>query len=292
MNIQQQQGVVSTLQFIPYLETEEYQGLRTSLFDQAMMVSNVAPSNRIDVFDETIMIFENHQQALNFLIQVFRAAVTIGRESGIQVSLRSSLCHGNYFVHQDQIYGDAVNLATKLSCSSRENELRVCDIDRQIIDDFINSQGDVACFIRTQDENCVSIALLDEDSTNARTDNKTLQVEFDGQSKTFAASRNTKINIGRADSADIYIVGDHISRSHATITLNYGDVFIEDHSANGTFVYFDGREVFLNNESLKVKEKGKISCGRNRNLNPKSTNIIGFEICDFSLPITSGTRTN
>ncbi len=291
MNIQQQNGIVSTVQFAPYFDTEEYQDLRKWLFDQAMAASNVAPSSRIDVFDETIMVFDDHHHALLFLVQVFRAAVNLGRESNVKISLRSSLCHGNYFVHQDQIYGDAVNLATKLSCSSRENELRVCDIDKKLIDDFIASQGDLACFIRDHDDNCVSIALQDEDPTNARLDCKTLQVDFDSKSKSFEASRNSKIDIGRTDSCDIFITGDHISRSHATITLNYGEVFIEDHSSNGTYIYFDEREVFLNHESLKVSDKGQISCGISRSSNPVKTDIIAFEVCDLSLPI-SKTKAN
>lgn len=282
MNIQQQNGIVSTIHFIPYAETEEYQGLRKSLFDLAMKESKISPINHIDLFDETFMIFENYQHALSFLIQVFRAAVTLGQESHVKINLRSSVCEGSYFVHQDQIYGDAINLATRLSYTSRENELRVCNIDKQIIDDFINSQGDLACFIRDHDESCVSIALLDNDSTNARIRNQVLEVEYNFQSKTFEASRNRKLNIGRSNSADIYIVGEHISRSHATITLQYGKIFIEDHSANGTYIYIDDREIFLNNDSMPLDDTGFISCGLDRESNPKSSDVVAFHIQEVS----------
>lgn len=282
MNIQQQNGIVSTIQFTPYVENEEYQCLRKSLFEQAMLASSISPINSIDVFDETIMVFENHHQALHFLIQVFRAAVILVDDSNMKIKLKSSLCEGNYFVRQDQIYGDAVNLATKLSCTSRQNELRVCNIDKQIIDDFISSQGDVAYFMRDHDENCVSIAFLDADSTNANIEHQAFQVEFNGQTKQFEASRNCKITVGRSDSSDIIIVNDNISRSHATITLNFGDVYVEDHSSNGTYLFFNNREVFLNNESKKIGMKGQISCGLNRKTNGGSSDIISFKFCDLS----------
>ncbi len=50
----------------------------------------------------------------------------------------------------------------------------------------------------------------------------------------FESSRNQKILIGRSNESDIYIDSDDISRNHATISLNYNNIFIEDHSSNGT----------------------------------------------------------
>ena len=287
MNIQQLDGIVSTIQFVSYTESEENQSLRRSIFAQAIQASKCSPRNQIDVFDETIMVFDSYNHALHFLTHVFRSAVQIATASNVNIKLRSSLCEGSYFLHQDQIYGDAVNLATMLSCTSRENELRVCNIDQQIINEFIDSQSDIACYVRDQDEKCVSIALTDEDSTNSKIEEKVLRMEYDNQSMDFLECRNREIHIGRSDESEIYIVGDHISRSHATITIKYGDIVIADHSANGTFVYFDKREIYLHKESVRLAAKGSISCGVERNSNPKATNIISFEVQDLSRPIVS-----
>lgn len=284
MNIQQQDGIVSTIQFVPYSATAEYQDLRNSIFAQATQASSCSPSNQTDVFDESIMVFDSFDQALVFLIQLFRASVALAASSGINIKLKSSLCQGSYFVHQDQIYGEAVNLATRLSCTSRENELRVCGIDPKIIDTFMREQGDLSCYIREQDENCVSISLKDEDSTNAAVDNIIFQVDCNHQSKNFQASRLGKIHIGRSDKSDIYIMGDHISRSHATITIHYGSAVIEDHSANGTYVYpANNHEVFLNNDSMKIDDEYHISCGLSRDSNAKSSDVIHFQVRDLTL---------
>ncbi len=281
MRIQQLDGFVSTIQFVSYTESEENQSLRRSIFTQAIEASKCSPRNQIDVFDETIMVFDNYHHALHFLTQVFRSAVRQASASDINVKLRSSLCEGSYFLHQDQIYGDAVNLATRLSCTSRENELRVCNIDPQIINDFVDSQGDIACYVRNQDENCVSLALADDDSTNSQFAEKVLIIGYNNQTMDFQGCRNREIHIGRSDESEIYLVGDHISRSHATITIMYGDIVIADHSANGTFVYIGKREIYLHKESVTLTEKGSISCGIERASNPTTSDIISFEMQDL-----------
>jgi len=279
MNLQMQNGVVSTINFVPYFEIDEYQDLRNSLFDQAKLVSDFSPSKHIDVFDETILAFDNYSQALQFLINVFRVAVKLKELSGINFSLKSSLCGGEYFIQNEQIYGDAVNLATKLSCSSRENELLVCGIDRPIIDKFINDQDDVSYFVRCQDEDCISIGLLDQDITETKAGNKVLQLRYNNQSMDFENSRQRKISIGRSDSSDIFIDSDHISRYHATITLNHDAIFIEDHSTNGTYLYIDNREIFLANDSVSLVSDGYIACGQAMRSNKSSNNIISYMLC-------------
>lgn len=281
MNIQQQNGIVSTINFTPFSETEECMSLRKLIFDQAIVASNCSPTNQIDIFDESILVFDSYYQALNFLVNLFRSLNDLEKYSSVKTILRSSLCQGNYFVHQDQIYGDAVNLATRLCCSSRENELLVCGIESQIVEDFIKKQGDVACFIRNQDENCVSIGLLDKDLTDGHFEHKLFQLVNNNQSLVFETSRNRKINIGRAEDSDIFIDSDHISRNHATITLNYDNVFIEDHSSNGTYLYFDDREIFLTNDRLKLGcDDGFISLGRDRQANIESSGIVSFLMLD------------
>ena len=282
MNIQQQNGIVSTINFAPYFEIEEYQNLRSSLFGEAKVISNFSPIRHTDVYDESILVFEDYLQALHFLINVFRTAVKLQEGSGVSFTLRASLCIGDYFIQQDQIYGEAVNLATRLSCTSRENELLVCGIDRKIIEEFVSSQNDLSHFVRNPEENCVSICLLDEDSTQSESDYKIFQVECNNKSSVFEPSRNHKIQIGRSDDSDIIIDSDEISRNHATISLFYDNIHIEDHSSNGTYVYFDNREIYLDNDSMKISSSGYISCGRKEQPKKGSTRIISYILCDQS----------
>ncbi len=283
MNIQQQNGIISTINFTPFLETEEFQNLRKTLFDQAEIVSHITPLNRIDIFDETILIFKDVYQALGFLCEVFRTVVRLDEKNCGGISLRSSLCFGDYFVHQDQIYGDAVNLATKLSYCSRENEMLVSGIDTSIIEKFVQNHQDIEYHLRGSEGDWVSINLLDHDPTRLKEDCRYFKFEFNGQSKKFELKRNQKINIGRSEDSDIFIDSSLISRNHATIILNYDKFQIEDHSSNGTYLYFDDREIFLSQDSMNLRcSSGHISCGFSlySGSDNDTVSAISFMLCE------------
>jgi adenylate cyclase len=284
MNIQKQKGFVSTLNLSPGHGSEDFINLRQAILAKAEIMSNFTPENQIDEYDESILTFKNHIQALSFLVNTFRTAVSMGENSAAMISLKSSLCTGEYYLHQNQIYGDAVNLATSLSCRSRANELLVCGIDLQIIDKFVDSQPDLTYCLRDQGQNCVAIHFLDSDITTGKAENKVLQLECNDVSKAFTTARNQQISIGRKNDCEIAISGEEISRRHATISLKYGSIFIEDHSANGTYLYFDNREFFLGNDSMKLVSDGYISLGRNSQSREDWPGIISYVLCGETDP--------
>jgi adenylate cyclase len=285
MNIQKQKGFVSTLNLSSLGPgSEEFIKLRRSILAQAEIMSNFRPENQIDEYDESILTFKDHIRALSFLVNTFRTAVSLSENSAAKIRLKSSLCNGEYFLHQNQIYGDAVNLATNLSFRSRANELLVCGIDLRIIDKFVDSQSDLTYCLRDQEQGCVAIHLLDSNITTGKTAKEVLQLECNDVSKTFTAARNQRISIGRENDCEIAINDDGISRHHATITLKYGNIFIEDHSANGTYLYFDNREVFLSNDSMKLVSDGYISLGRNSQSREDRPGIISFVLCGETDP--------
>lgn len=280
MNIQRLNGLISTINFSPFHETEDCLQLRKIIFQEAVKISSIKPKNQLDIYDESILVFENQYQALNFLANVVRIATEMDRMSNCDITLRMSLCCGDYFIHQDQIYGDAVNLATQLSYSSRQNEVLVCGIDLDDINNFANSRSDIIYNIRDEENKCVSISVIDEDSTLTKINESFLKVTIDDTNKVFKSSRNQKVQIGRTSDCEIEINNDFISRNHATITLNFDTIIIEDHSSNGSYIYFDDREIFLNNDSMSLPNKGHISCGTSMYSSTYSTDIISFQLSD------------
>ncbi len=281
MNIQQQNGIVSTISFSPFDETSKYTELRDRIFRKAIEKSHITPLNHIDIFDESILTFESLYQALDFLVSILR--ITTGREEQIDnsISIKSSLCMGDYFIHQDQIYGEAVNFATRLSYASRKNEMLLSRVDTALVDQYILSHPDVSYFIRDDEDNSISIALNDEDITKAQDREMAFKVECNGQSKVFRSSRNIIIPIGRSGNSEIFIDSDQISRNHATIQLNYNTIYLEDHSSNGTYVYTDDREIYVSHEKIELSNSGHISCGISMYSNLKSSELISFELCEL-----------
>ena len=282
MNIQQQNGIVSTISFSPFDETSEYINLREAIFREAIERSHITPINHIDIFDESILTFECLDQALDFLVSILRIAAHSDSKSGKKISIKSSMCKGDYFIHQDQIYGEAVNFATKLSYASRSNEMLLSRVDTAVIDQYIASHPDVTYFVRDDEDRSISIAIDDEDITKAQADEIMLRLEFNGQSKVFTSSRNLIIQIGRSTNSDIFIDNDQISRNHATIQLNYDTIFLEDHSSNGTYVYADDREIFLTHDKIKLGTSGSISCGLSMYSGSNNSGLITFHLCDYT----------
>ncbi len=196
------------------------------------------------------------------------------------IILRSSLCQGDYFLHQDQIYGNAVNLATKLSASSRENEMLVSGFDPHTIREFEKNHSDIVCHHRDTDDNCVAISLLDQDPTNLTLDNRYFNFEVNNQSYRFDLERNRRVSIGRSHKSDIFIESSLVSRNHATIILNGDTIAVEDHSSNGTYLYVDDREIFIGQSSMELPNvKGTLCCGFKRSDSYETTDVISFMLC-------------
>lgn len=278
MNIQHQNGVVSTINFSPFFESEYCHSLRKEIFYKAQQECNISPAKQLDVYDESILVFNTHYDSLLFMSSVARIVIKMGQSTSCDISLRSSICSGNFFVHQDQIYGDAVNLATQLSYSARENEILVCGMNRQLIEGFTKLNTDIIHYVRDEAQNFVSLSVLDEDSTSANIKDVCFQVELNNHTQSYKSTRNKIINIGRSNNSDIFIDSDHISRNHATLTINYDDIFIEDHSANGTFIYLEERELFLMNDKMKLTSNGQISCGHSLHSGPAVNDSINFQL--------------
>jgi hypothetical protein len=276
MNIRQQAGIVSTIIFSPFNEAGGYESLRSSLFEQASSASKCSPISRVDDFDESILVFDNYSEALEYLVHVFRFAAIVKNHSLGKISLRSSLCHGNYCIHQDQIYGEAVNLATRLSFSSRENELQICGVKSQIIRDFLQEHDDIDLFIRKKEGDCLSLGLKDEDLTQPKYTQRAIQINYGGLTTNYQISRHQEIKIGRSDASDLYIDGDHVSRDHATIIIKNNEVFIKDHSVNGTYVYLENHEIYLTQDSVKLSNRGHVCCGLSKNAIKDNRGIISY----------------
>jgi|GEM_PF-1218051 len=261
MEIHTKHGVIGSLMLHPFNGTEEDFKYRDQLFEHASGETGLMPSLRMDVYDESLLVFDSLENAIDFLIKVIDLSSTCGRRSGRNTRLRGGLCTGNYYHHEDQIYGDATNQATQLCFQSRENEVLICSTDLGRIRNHVLLSDRMACFIRKAEEGLVSIGLDDEDCTVTPGQQTSFHVNGNGYRKTFAPQRQLIIEVGRADDCDIIIDHEHVSRSHATITLKQEEVFVEDHSANGTYVYTSDREVFVSREVIRVSGKAEISCG-------------------------------
>ncbi len=245
----------------PFSGTPESFGFRDHLLISATTQTGIQPSQRIDVFDETLLTFESLEQALDFLSVVIRLATTEPLMPNQCVELRCGLCWGEYFIHSDQFYGPAVNLATQLSFQSRKNEILIGGMNCAVVKQYMDTRSHLEYFIRDENEHLVSIALSGTDSTITRMKLLQLTIKSESFRQSYTPQRLLTLAVGRSPACNIHIEKDHVSRHHATLTLKDDQLFLEDHSANGTFVYTEEQEFFLSRESVKLGQKGELSFG-------------------------------
>ena len=261
MQIQSQHGIVSSIMMEPFSGTPESFGFRDHLLISATTQTGIQPSQRIDVFDEALLTFESLEQALDFLSEVIRLATTEPLMPNQCVELRCGLCWGEYFIHSDQFYGPAVNIATQLSFQSRKNEILIGGMNCEVIKQYLSTRSQLEYFIRDENEHLVSIALSGTDSTITRMKLLQLTIKSESFRQSYTPQRLLTLAVGRSPACNIHIEQDHVSRHHATLTLKDDQLFLEDHSANGTFVYTEEQEFFLSRESVKLGQKGELSFG-------------------------------
>jgi adenylate cyclase len=90
-------------------------------------------------------------------------------------------------------------------------------------------------------------------------------------------SERRKLTIGRDADSDIAIGERAVSRSHAVIERRRDHFVLTDHSANGSYVTFDGRPEFrVHHEELTLAGRGVITFGQAR--------AEGAPVVEFSGP--------
>ena len=245
----------------PFSGTPDSFGFRDRLLSSASTQTDIHPSQRIDVFDEALLTFESLEQALDYLTKVIDLATSDPLMASQCVELRCGLCWGEYFTHSEQFYGPAVNLATQLSFQSRKNEILIGGMNCEVVKQYMDARSHLECFIRDENEHLVSIALAEADSTITQMKLLQLTIKSENFHQSYTPQRLLTLAVGRSPACNIHIKQDHVSRHHATLTLKDDQLFLEDHSANGTFVYTEDQEFFLSREGMKLGQKGELSFG-------------------------------
>jgi len=261
MRIKSQHGIVASLMIQPFAGSGADNQTRDRLLEQAARRSSCPPAQRMDIFDETLLTFGDLEPALDFLLEVIDL---VKHEYPDITNIRSGLCCGEYFLHGEQIYGAAVNLATQLSFMSRQNELLTGGIEHEKILRYVDTHGQVEHHIRDSAKLLVSVSLFDADSTLTLFGKSYLHIKSANCHKVLTPRRNIRISIGRLPTAEIFIDSEHVSRQHATLILKDDDLYLEDHSSNGTFIYMNDEEIFLNRNACHLGKQGIISCGLRR----------------------------
>jgi class 3 adenylate cyclase len=211
--------------------------------------------------------------AAEMQLRVERLGPTVGRSLGLRIGFH----FGPVVVHDQDIFGDAVNLASRL-CDLASKGQTVTDEDtaRRLSDRFAPSLRKLFSIpVKGKAQEVALIELTWQPATEERTlivgaharadgGQALLELDLDGVQVEMGPQRR-KVTIGRDLEADFTIRDRSASRAHAMIERRRERFVLADHSSNGTFVTFEGRpEMEVHHEELTLVGHGWIAFGQPR----------------------------
>ena len=192
------------------------------------------------------------------------------------LNIRIGLHFGNTIEKNNDIFGDAVNIAARMAAIAKANQsittesfvkllssnsklktrlfdsARVKGIDEEIkIYQLLWEEGNVTTFATAQHIQQISKAKV------------SIILRFNGEERIYTdRDINTAISIGRDVSRDITIDATFASRSHVNLEFRRGKFVLVDHSTNGTYVKLNEQNnIFIRREELPLIGEGYISLG-------------------------------
>ncbi|MBT8120407.1 MAG: adenylate/guanylate cyclase domain-containing protein [Gammaproteobacteria bacterium] len=207
------------------------------------------------------------------------------------LNIRVGLHYGNIIARDNDIFGDAVNIAARMAAIAKANQsittegfvrllssesksktrlfdsARVKGIDEEIkIYQILWEEGNVTTFATAHHILQVSQA------------NLSIVLMVNSEERFYTDSdMNTAISIGRDDACDITVDAKFASRSHVDLEFRRGKFVLLDHSTNGTYVKLnDQNDIFIRREELPLIGEGHISLGED--YRSENTNNIYFSI--------------
>jgi class 3 adenylate cyclase len=207
-----------------------------------------------------------------------QALVTSSRPGNHPVMIHIGLHYGPVLVENDDVFGDAVNVAAYLTAVATPEQILTTETTEKCLSAALKSC--VRPVFRTllkggTQESMIYQVLwradnLDMTDVNLHyrklipSDTGSLLVTFNDERVRVDQWRNS-VSIGRAKDCDLVVSDKFASRKHLTIKLMRTNFYLIDHSINGTFVSLEsGEEVHVMRSELLLDSSGQIVLGHSR----------------------------
>jgi len=242
-----------------------------------------------EIGDELMCRFEQAADAVPAakIAQTEVQAMHIG--GGIQLSIRAGIHFGDVIEDDNDIFGDAVNVAARMAGLAKagqilttqetvdrlppefSSEVRLVDITR-----VKGKQEEISVYQVLWEQNTEVTRVATELLSRTVDKPRRLQLRRGGDVVVLEDAVKT-ISIGRDSDCDLKVDIALASRKHAVCEWRRDKFLILDQGTNGTYVTpNNGEEVYLRREELVLQGKGTISLGKPRAESDES-NLIYFE---------------
>lgn len=234
--------------------------------------------------DGVLVTFKEKKLAVAAVVEVQRVyAQRLARTpSETYMPLRIGVAHGDVEMVDDDCYGDAVNIAARLSELTGAHQIWASS---QVLDDVkllpgVRTRYLGPIHVKGRSEACIVYQIewqedLDSDLFTIQSPNldglgetlpgeAVIQIELTwlNYHKTFK-TYELPIHIGRIRQADFVVSDLHVSRRHARLDWRNGNVVLTDVSTYGSWVRFlgGGSDLLLRREECVLHGRGEIALG-------------------------------
>lgn len=231
--------------------------------------------------DGVLAVFEQALDATQAVIEMQRGhRLRLEKwPTTIRMEIKAGIAHGEVVVVDGDCYGDAVNVAARLSDLSGANQIWVTESVVSEVDDahglrFL-SLGPVTLRGKTEPlplykvewEDDVASAFLTQQAVLPRAgagapQQGHIRLEYLDFLMSFGVA-DAPVHLGRADDADLIVNDPRVSRLHARIEWRNGAFVLVDLSSFGTWVRFTGSDsdIALRRHECQLHGAGEIALG-------------------------------
>lgn len=222
--------------------------------------------------DDVLSAFKHADEALQAAC-VIQDTFTEGHVfEDIRLAFHIGLHTGQAIFAQGDIYGDAVNVAARLTTAAKSGQIITSkETVDQLTDDFTAQARQFdKVQVKGREKPVVMYDIVwkhtgDETSlmevASGVFGGKLLKLKFQSQAINVLPEPQSFV-LGRGIDSGLIVAGNMVSRQHACIDFRRDKFILKDLSTNGTYVRMNDEDIFIKREETLLRGKGIISLGK------------------------------
>lgn len=240
--------------------------------------------------DEIMCTFPSAETALRAACEMQMAIKSDSKHSEHPLYIRVGFHYGDVLCEAGDFYGDAVNMAARVTAITRTNQIMTTSaaVDalpaelhervRKILRaEFKGKQAQFDIYQVSWERDDVESTRIGIPAYRRNIHGDELTLTYRGASYV-VNEMSRSLLLGREASCQLVMKNDFASRQHAHVELRLGKFIVSDHSINGTYIRFNsGQIVRINREEAVLLGSGSISLGQSFADQPA-------ELIEFSIP--------
>jgi adenylate cyclase len=223
--------------------------------------------------DEILALFPTADSAVQAACDMQQYMQDNATNGPVQLAIRVGVHFGHVLQTDDDIFGDAVNVAARVTALSKSRQILTTEetvgslsedlakLSREVDHTTIKGKRTALSIFEVVWERPEDVTRLAPGAAMHRAiEDNALRLRY--QDRDYSFEKGASLTLGRGDHCDVMTGGRLTSRIHARIEYRRGKFVLIDESTNGTFVRTqDGKEVYLRREELPLWGTGVISMG-------------------------------